>query len=422
MENADYLLRRAKEAGIADPRELANFMAQMQIESGGYARMSENLRYSSKRLLEIFPGRNGLDDIADANRIAAGGPEGIANAIYGGAWGKKNLGNTHPGDGWTYHGRGYVQLTGRANYARLGQELGLDLINHPELAEDRENASRIAIHYWKTRVVPNGHQHDVTEATRDINGGYSHLAERKAAAKAWEQKLTRSGFQVSEQKHLHRDAAQSKTSQQGVALQFGSRGPEVRKLQSALNYLGYGDAGGHALTVDGDFAGRTKEAVQAFQSAHGLDAAGVVGPRTRAALREAALHMTPVEPAHPEHALHRQGIDAVRRLDDSLGHRRDAYSERLEASVTRLAKEQGLTRIDHVVLGGNGRLFVVQGALDDPARCVASMPVQAALANPAAESFRQLGALPQTPAAQEMERTRHTHFDHHEGLRRVPAP
>jgi putative chitinase len=54
--------------------------------------MTENLHYSGKRLLEIFPGRNGLNDLADANRIAAGGPESVANAIYGGNWGKRTSG------------------------------------------------------------------------------------------------------------------------------------------------------------------------------------------------------------------------------------------------------------------------------------------------------------------------------------------
>src|SRR5579859_6869076 len=149
--NADYLMETATRSGIREPKELANFMGQMQVESGGYTSMNENLHYSGERLLEVFPGRNGMNDIAKANDIAAGGPESVANAIYGGHWGKMNLGNTEPGDGWKYHGRGYVQLTGHDNYARVGKELGLDLVNHPELAEDREIAAKIAVHYWESR-------------------------------------------------------------------------------------------------------------------------------------------------------------------------------------------------------------------------------------------------------------------------------
>jgi len=180
-ENADYLLERAREHGITNTEELANFMGQMQVESGSFSSMDENLNYSGHRLLEIFPGRNGIDTIEQANTIAAGGPDAVANHIYGGTWGKLNLGNTGPDDGATFHGRGYIQLTGRDNYERIGSEMGLDLLNHPELAADRETAAKIALHYWDARVVANNHQTDVTAACMDINGGTNGLQDRKDA-------------------------------------------------------------------------------------------------------------------------------------------------------------------------------------------------------------------------------------------------
>ena len=85
--NADYLMQAAMNAGIRDPKELANFMGQMQVESGDFASLNENLNYSGERLLKVFPGRNGLDSIEQADRITAGGPKAVANAIYGGDWG-----------------------------------------------------------------------------------------------------------------------------------------------------------------------------------------------------------------------------------------------------------------------------------------------------------------------------------------------
>jgi predicted chitinase len=185
------MLQAAQSARITDAKELANFMGQMQVESHGFTKMHENLNYSGERLLEVFPGRNGMDTLEKAKAIAADGPEKVAEAIYGGEWGKRpgKLGNAEPGDGWKYHGRGFVQLTGRDNYAHYGKALGLDLVNHPDLAAEPTNAAKIATQYWKERVVALGHQHDTTNATKDVNGHYNGLAERKAAAAHWEDKL-----------------------------------------------------------------------------------------------------------------------------------------------------------------------------------------------------------------------------------------
>jgi predicted chitinase len=210
-ENADYLMEAATHAGITDKKELANFMGQMQVECGGFGHMSEGLNYSGERLLEVFPGRNGLHNTAQANAIAAGGPEAVANAVYGGEWGRKNLGNIEPGDGWKFHGRGYVQLTGRDAYERIGKEIGQDLVHHPELAENREIAAKIAIQYWQDRVVPHRHQTDVTGACHDINGGENGLRERKAAAAEWDRKLEHGyvpgGPDPASHPHTHHHAA-----------------------------------------------------------------------------------------------------------------------------------------------------------------------------------------------------------------------
>ena len=65
--------------------------------------------------------------------------------------GRLDLGNTQPGDGRRYKGRGYIQLTGRANYAEAGRDLGLDLLNFPELAAQPKNAARIAVWFWNKK-------------------------------------------------------------------------------------------------------------------------------------------------------------------------------------------------------------------------------------------------------------------------------
>jgi putative chitinase len=94
-----------------------------------------------------------------------------------------NLGNTEPGDGFRFKGRGPVQVTGRANYRRFGDLLGLDLVASPEQAGLPEVAFRIAGLYWSKkglneladRVTTEGFR----EITRRINGGFNGLAERE---------------------------------------------------------------------------------------------------------------------------------------------------------------------------------------------------------------------------------------------------
>lgn len=93
----------------------------------------------------------------------------------------KMLGNTEPGDGERYMGRGPIQLTGRANYRACGRALGLDLENHPELAELPEVAYRVACWYWTSHGLNALADKGAFDAiTKSINGGYNGKAERDA--------------------------------------------------------------------------------------------------------------------------------------------------------------------------------------------------------------------------------------------------
>ncbi|HEY1605635.1 MAG TPA: glycoside hydrolase family 19 protein [Allosphingosinicella sp.] len=95
--------------------------------------------------------------------------------------GRADLGNVKAGDGYLFRGRGIFQLTGRANYARYGQKLGLDLVNHPELAEQPDIAVLTACAYWQEHGLSVlADADDVVAITRRINGGTNGLAEREA--------------------------------------------------------------------------------------------------------------------------------------------------------------------------------------------------------------------------------------------------
>lgn len=171
-KNKDALIAEMGRSGITDPKEQAMFMAQMDHESGGFKSYEENLNYSAVGLRKTFGKYFKTDAEAQA---AARNPEMIANKVYGG-----RMGNVDPGDGYKFRGRGAIQLTGRDNYTRAGEALGLDLVNNPDLAKDPENAAKIAAWYWKSRNVGEAARAgNVEAATRKINGGLNGIGDRR---------------------------------------------------------------------------------------------------------------------------------------------------------------------------------------------------------------------------------------------------
>jgi peptidoglycan L-alanyl-D-glutamate endopeptidase CwlK len=91
---------------------------------------------------------------------------------------RADLGNTGPPDGEKFRGRGYVQLTGRANYAKFGPIVGADLINNPELAGDHEVAAKILVEFLtnkQTQIDAALAKHDLAAARRLVNGGTNGL-------------------------------------------------------------------------------------------------------------------------------------------------------------------------------------------------------------------------------------------------------
>lgn len=95
--------------------------------------------------------------------------------------GRKDLGNTIPGDGRRFMGRGLIQITGRANYAAVSVALGVDFLNNPVLLEEPIHATRSAAWFWKDRGLNElADVGDFRGITRRINGGYNGLTDRMA--------------------------------------------------------------------------------------------------------------------------------------------------------------------------------------------------------------------------------------------------
>jgi len=188
--------------------------------------------------------------------------------------GRTDLGNTQPGDGPRYKGRGLLQLTGRANYRRLGEVLKAPLEAHPELAADPVFSLRIACEYWKSHQINGACDADnLLTVTKSVNGGTLGIDERRLYTQKAKAALARlEGVQLSgEQAALLMPV-----------LHRGSMGDAVVDLQRLLRKAGFA-----AVAIDGEFGPGTEVAVTSFQAGHQLTADGIVGAQTWTALQAA---------------------------------------------------------------------------------------------------------------------------------------
>ncbi|SNS74103.1 glycoside hydrolase family 19 protein [Rhodococcoides kyotonense] len=131
--------------GIDNPIRKAAFIAQLLVESDGFRTFEE---YASGRAYE----------------------------------GRSDLGNTQPGDGQRYKGRGAIQVTGRHNYESMSQATGVDFVSNPELVSSPEYAFTTAVWYWTSRHLNQAADiSGIIKVSELVNGGHHGLAERLAA-------------------------------------------------------------------------------------------------------------------------------------------------------------------------------------------------------------------------------------------------
>jgi putative chitinase len=160
---------------INTPLRLAHFLAQCGHESNGFITTQENLNYSADGLKKIFP-KYFPDDLADSY---ARQPEKIASRVYANRMGN---GDEASGDGYTYRGRGYIQLTGKDNYRAFGEATGVDSLNNPDSVAD-PYALLSAGWFWNSRALnaladAGASDEAVTEITERVNGGTLGLDDR----------------------------------------------------------------------------------------------------------------------------------------------------------------------------------------------------------------------------------------------------
>ena len=165
----------AAKSSITTGLRLAHFLAQCDHESGGFYAIRENLNYGANGLLATFPKYFDASTAASYERK----PQMIAARVYANRMGN---GDEASGDGYTYRGRGYIQLTGKSNYTRFATFIGEDTVANPDLVATKYPLASAAYYFVANNIWPvcdQGAGNDVvTAVTKKVNGGTIGLDDR----------------------------------------------------------------------------------------------------------------------------------------------------------------------------------------------------------------------------------------------------
>lgn len=160
--------------GFDTPVKLAHFLAQCGHESGGFKVVNENLNYGAKGLLGIF--KKYFPDEAKA-KLYERKPEKIANLVYGNRMGN---GPEASGEGYKFRGRGYIQLTGKANYTEFDKVVAENIVENPDLVATKYPLLSAAWFFHKNCLgkCKDATDVSVTAVTKCVNGGTIGLPDR----------------------------------------------------------------------------------------------------------------------------------------------------------------------------------------------------------------------------------------------------
>lgn len=159
----------AAKFGITTPLRLAHFLSQASHESAGFKATQENLNYSAKGLMGIFKKYFPTQTLAEQYQR---NPQKIASKVYGGRMGN---GPELTGEGYKYRGRGFLQTTGKENYAKFTKFIGEDCVSNPDLVATKYPLSSAAFFFQSNglwSICDKGaDDRTVTLVTKRVNGG-----------------------------------------------------------------------------------------------------------------------------------------------------------------------------------------------------------------------------------------------------------
>lgn len=161
---------------ITTPERIAAFLSQCAVETGGWKYFEENMNYTAKRMIQVWPNifNEQLARQCDHN------PQMVANNAYANRMGN---GDVASGDGWKFRGRGPIHLTGRDNYTAFSKDINVaKILDIPDLLVADKNISILsALWFWdKNKLNVYADTKDIVKLTKRVNGGSNALAERKA--------------------------------------------------------------------------------------------------------------------------------------------------------------------------------------------------------------------------------------------------
>ncbi len=165
----------AAKFNITNNLRLAHFLSQCGHESGGFKAVSENLNYSADGLKKIF----GKYFPGNLNESYAKQPEKIASRVYGNRMGN---GDEASKEGYKFRGRGYIQLTGKANYTKFTQFIGEDCVSNPDLVATKYPLASAAFFFDSNKLWAicdrGADDATITSVTKRVNGGTLGLSDR----------------------------------------------------------------------------------------------------------------------------------------------------------------------------------------------------------------------------------------------------
>lgn len=252
---------------ITTPNRIAGFMAQCAHESGDFRVLEENLNYSTDNLNRVFGRYFGAPPKRNAAEYARK-PEKIANYVYMDEFRSPSsrLGNTQPGDGWKFRGGGIKQLTGRSNFTRFGQSIGMTADQAADYVRTKKGAFESACWFWRTNNLERfADNDDIDGMSRAVNGGDNGIDDRRNRYRAAKRIMAGVTQPNAVPKPVNPQITDSVTQQTVTTIKRGSSGELVKQVQHALK-----------IQADGMFGLMTENAVKSWQRINRFTANGVL--------------------------------------------------------------------------------------------------------------------------------------------------